>query len=74
MSRVGMNSVMQITTGMPASAASRMASAAYGAGTKITDTSAACSATAARTVSYTGVSCSRWPPRPGVTPATTALP
>ena len=74
MSRVGTNSVMQITTGTPASAASSMASAACGAGTKITDTLAPCSATAARTVSYTGVSSSRWPPRPGVTPATTAVP
>ena len=38
MSRVGMPSVMQMATGMPASAASRIASAAKAAGTKISET------------------------------------
>ena len=37
MSSVGMPSVMQTTSGMPASAASMIASAAAGGGTKITD-------------------------------------
>ena len=36
MSMTGMPSVMQMTSGMPASAASRMASAAKGGGTKMT--------------------------------------
>ena len=49
-----MPSVMQTTSGMEASAASRMASAATEGGTKITDAFAPVSRTACSTVSNTG--------------------
>src|SRR6185437_13187532 len=52
----------------------RMASAANGGGTKITETLALVAATACRTVSYTGVPSWTVPPLPGVTPATTWVP
>ena len=54
MSSVGMPSVMQTASGSPASAASRMASAAHGGGTKITDAFAPVSRTASATVLNTG--------------------
>ena len=76
MSRAGMCSVMQKIVPMPASSASRMASGAAAAGTKMTLVSAPVAATAAAQVSKTGTAPSRaaWPPRPGVTPATTRVP
>ena len=51
MSFCGTPSVMQTMRAMPASAASRTASAAPTAGTKITDRAMSCAATAAATVS-----------------------
>src|SRR6185437_12635455 len=74
MSIAGMPSVMHTTSGSSASQASRMASAANGGGTKITETLALVAATACRTVSYTGVPSWLVPPLPGVTPATTWVP
>ena len=65
MSSVGMPSVMQTTSGSPASAASMMASAANGGGTKITDALAPVSFTACATVSKTGRSRCVVPPLPG---------
>ena len=71
-----MPSVMQKIVPIPASAASRTASGAPAAGTKMQDVFAPVSATAARTVSKTGTrpSRTRWPPLPGVTPATSGVP
>ncbi len=74
MSSAGMPSVMQTTSGMPASAASMMASAANGGGTKITEALAPVSCTACATVSNTGRSRCVVPPLPGVTPPTTLVP
>ena len=75
MSRMGIPSVMATTSGMPAPAASRIASAANGGGTKMTLAFAPVSRTASATVSKMGGPCSkRVPPRPGVTPATTRVP
>src|SRR5262245_57218682 len=74
MSRTGMPSVMQIARAMPASAASRIASAAPGGGTKITEASAPVSTTALRTVSKSGMPSVSPPPLPGATPATTCVP
>ena len=74
MSSTGMPSVMQTTSSIPASMASRIASAAKGAGTYITEASALVAARASATVSNTGRS--RWvlPPLPGVTPPTMRVP
>ena len=69
-----MPSVMQMATGMPASAASRMASAAKGAGTKMSETLASNSFTACSTVLRMGTPSISWPPRPGVTPQTIFVP
>ena len=74
MSWAGMPSVMQMTVSTPASAASRIASAAKRGGTKIIEVLAPVSATAAWTVSKTGTPSTSWPPLPGVTPATTSVP
>ena len=74
MSMTGMPSVMQMIRGISASAASRMASAAYGGGTKITDAFAPVDFTASVTVSNTGRSRCSVPPLPGVTPPTTLVP
>src|SRR5262245_35176985 len=74
MSSTGMPSVMQIASAMPASAASRIASAAPGGGTKITEASAPVSTTALRTVSKSGMPSASPPPLPGATPATTCVP
>ncbi len=70
-----MPSVMHTTSAMPASAASMMASAAKGGGTKMQAAFAPCSRTARRTEWKMGT----WPwnlvpPRPGVTPATSFVP
>ena len=54
MSRTGMPSVMQTMSARPASAASMIASAANGGGTKMTDAFAPVSFTASRTVSKMG--------------------
>src|SRR3954471_24319002 len=75
MSITGMPSVMQTTSSTPASTASRIESAAAGAGTKRTDTLHPVSRRASATVSNTGTLFSNfWPPLPGVTPATTLVP
>ncbi len=74
MSSTGIPSVMQTTSATPASAASRMASAAKRGGTKIIEVFAPCSRTASATVSYTGIPSTSCPALPGVTPATTWVP
>ena len=69
-----MPSVMQTASGSPASAASMMASAANGGGTKITVALAPVSRTASATVLNTGQPSCVVPPLPGVTPPTTFVP
>ena len=69
-----MPSVMHTTTPMPASAASMMASAANGGGTKITVAFAPVFSTACCTVSKIGQPSWVDPPLPGVTPPTTVVP
>jgi hypothetical protein len=74
MSRAGMPSVMHTITPMPASAASRIASAAKAGGTKIREVFAAVSWTLWITELKTGIPSWIIPPLPGVTPATTFVP
>ena len=74
MSSTGMPSVMATTSRMPASAASRMASAAKAGGTKIRLQSRRSGRTASATVLKTGMASTVWPALPGVTPATTWVP
>ena len=74
MSIVGMPSVMQTASGKPASAASMIASAPPGGGTKITDALAPVSRRPRATVSNTGQPSWVVPPLPGVTPPTTFVP
>jgi len=74
MSSTGMPSVIATITRMPASAASRIASAANGGGTKIIDASAPVSSTASCTVLNTGRPMCSLPPLPGVTPPTSRVP
>src|SRR5580693_8855818 len=74
MSSVGMPSVMQTISGIPASSASRIASAANGGGTKIMVALAPVLATASATVLNTGQPSCVVPPLPGVTPPTTLVP
>jgi hypothetical protein len=74
MSWVGTPSVMHTMRGMPASAASMIASAAPGGGTKITDTLAPVFSTASETLSKMGKPSMVVPPFPGVTPPTTRVP
>ncbi len=74
MSLTGIPSVMHAMTATPASAASTIASAAKGGGTKIIDAFAPVSRTASATVSKTGMPSWVVPPLPGVTPATTCVP
>ena len=74
MSTVGMPSVMQTASAMPASAASITASAAPGGGTKMTVALAPVFATASWTESNTGQPSCVVPPLPGVTPPTTLVP
>ena len=71
-----MPSVMQKIVAIPAAAASMTASGAPAAGTKISEVFAPVSRTASATVSKTGTlsSRARWPPLPGVTPATMLVP
>jgi hypothetical protein len=74
MSWLGIPSVTQTAVLIPASAASMMASAAKGGGTKTRLASAPVASTASRTVLNSGKP--RWvvPPLPGVTPPTTLVP
>jgi hypothetical protein len=74
MSMVGMPSVMQTASGMPASVASMMASAAKGGGTKMTLALAPVSRTASWTLLKIGQPSCVVPPLPGVTPPTTLVP
>src|SRR6202171_101524 len=73
-SRVGMPSVIATMSGIPASSASRIASAANGGGTKITVAFAPVFSTASATVLNTGQPSCVVPPLPGVTPPTTCVP
>ena len=70
----GMPSVMATISSTPASAASRIESAANGGGTKIIAVFAPVSAKASWKVLKTGMPSTSWPPLPGVTPATTSVP
>ena len=75
MSMIGMPSVMQMISSMPASAASRMASAATGGGTKMTEALAPVALHRLRDgVEDRGSLRALVPPLPGVTPPTTAVP
>src|SRR6266511_1796942 len=74
MSLVGTPSVMQAMIDTRASAASTIASAAKGGGTKIIEALAPVEETASATVSKTGIPSCVVPPLPGVTPATTRVP
>jgi hypothetical protein len=75
MSITGIPSVMQTTNSTSASTASRIESAAAGAGTNTIDALHPVSCRAFQTVSNTGtVPSNIWPPFPGVTPATTFVP
>ena len=74
MSSVGMPSVMQTMRAIPASSASRMASAANGGGTKIMVALAPVAETESATVLNTGQPSCVEPPLPGVTPPTTLVP
>ena len=74
MSSAGIPSVMHAASAMPASAASRIASAAPGGGTKITDALAPVARTASSTVSKMGIPSIAVPPLPGATPPTTCVP
>src|SRR6266568_4432914 len=74
MSRVGIPSVMQTISSTSASAASMIASAAYGGGTKISEQSALVLSTASCTLLNTGQPSCVVPPFPGVTPPTICVP
>src|ERR1700739_277719 len=74
MSSVGMPSVMHTISGIPASSASRIASAANGGGTKIIVALAPVLATESAPVLNTGQPSCVVPPLPGVTPPTTLVP
>ena len=74
MSWAGMPSVMQTTSPMPASAASRIESAAKRGGTKTMLVFAPVSATASCMVLKIGTPSTSWPPLPGVTPPTRSVP
>ncbi|GBD37130.1 hypothetical protein HRbin36_02260 [bacterium HR36] len=74
MSKTGMPSVIATITRMPASAASRMASAAAAGGTKTILASAPVFRTASCTVLKRGNPSLTVPPLPGVTPPTTCVP
>src|SRR5918992_2764243 len=74
MSITGMPSVTHTMSPTPASAASKIASAANRAGTKTRDASAPVSAAASATVSKTGTPSTDSPAFPGVTPETTRVP
>ena len=65
---------MQTISSMPASAASRIASAAKRGGTKIMLVLAPACSTASCTVLKIGMPSTSLPPLPGVMPATTSVP
>jgi hypothetical protein len=69
-----MPSVIATINSMPASAASRMESAAKRGGTKTIAVFAPVWATASWNVLKTGTPSTSWPPFPGVTPDTTFVP
>ena len=73
-SLTGIPSVMVIITFIPASIASKIASAAKAGGTKIIVVSAPCLLTASETVLKTGLSKCVSPPFPGVTPPIILVP
>ena len=73
-SLVGIPSVIQIISSMPASVASRIASGANAAGTKIRLVLAALALRASTTESNTSKPSTSVPPFPGVTPPTTLVP
>ena len=70
----GMPSVIAMTSSMPASAASRIESAAKRGGTNTIAVLAPVSSTALRNVLKTGTPSTSWPSLPGVTPETTCVP
>ena len=70
----GIPSVIAMIVLMPASAASRIESAANGGGTKTIAVFAPVSSTALAKVLKTGMPSTSWPPLPGVTPLTTFVP
>ena len=74
MSITGMPSVMHTASGTAEAAASRIASAANGAGTKMMLTLAPVSRRAASTVGKMGTPSCSSPPRRGCTAATTFVP
>jgi hypothetical protein len=74
MSVTGIPSVMQTARSSSLSAASRIASAAPGGGTKITEAFAPVAAFASATVSKIGIPSFSVPPLPGWTPPTTCVP
>src|SRR4051812_49307518 len=74
MSTTGMPSVMQTTSSMPASAASMIASAANGGGTKMTDALAPVFPRASATVLKMAKPSCVVPPLPGDVPPTTLVP
>ena len=74
MSCTGMPSVMHTIRAIPASAASRIESAAKRGGTKIIAVLAPAWSTASPIVLNTGMPSTSSPPLPGVTPATTSVP
>ena len=74
MSCTGMPSVIVTTSSTPASIASSIASAAPGAGTKMSDALAPVAATACATVSKSGIPSCVVPPFPGLVAPTTAVP
>ena len=74
MSATGMPSVIATTSSIPASAASQIASAANGGGTKTIEALAPVASRASATESKTGMPSTESPPFPGVTPATTWVP
>ena len=69
-----MPSVIVMITEMPASAASRIESAAKRGGTKTIAVFAPVASTAPRKVLKTGMPSTSWPSLPGVTPDTTWVP
>ena len=69
-----MPSVIVTIVVMPASAASRIESAAKRGGTKTIAVFAPVFSTASWKVLNTGTPSTSWPPLPGVTPATTSVP
>ena len=73
-SAVGIPSVIQMITFIPASADSIIASAAKAGGTNIIEVSAPTSSTDSNTVLKTGFPKCSCPPFPGVTPPTTFVP